>query len=98
MRGRTALYARRHLEQLVAIKRLQAEGLSLAEIQARLAGIAPKELRALARVPEAFDVPVSALRGEIAAARRAFWSDVPDATPSPVVEHQRARSLTSVPL
>jgi DNA-binding transcriptional MerR regulator len=38
MRGRTALYSRRHLLQLVAIKKLQANGLSLAEIQARLAG------------------------------------------------------------
>ncbi|MDQ3367993.1 MAG: MerR family transcriptional regulator, partial [Myxococcota bacterium] len=34
MRGRTALYDRRHLAQVVAIKRLQAMGRSLAEIQA----------------------------------------------------------------
>lgn len=34
MRGRTALYGRRHLAQVVAIKRLQAMGRSLAEIQA----------------------------------------------------------------
>src|SRR6478736_4958545 len=33
MRGRTALYGRRHLAQLVAIKRLQAVGKPLAEIQ-----------------------------------------------------------------
>lgn len=33
LRGRTALYGRRHLAQLVAIKRLQAEGRALAEIQ-----------------------------------------------------------------
>ncbi len=33
MRGRTALYAPRHLAQLVAIKRMQAVGKSLAEIQ-----------------------------------------------------------------
>src|SRR5262245_39472227 len=33
MRGRTALYGRRHLLQLVAIKRLQARGLSLSAIQ-----------------------------------------------------------------
>ena len=34
MRGRTALYGRRHLAQVVAIKRLQTTGSSLAEIQA----------------------------------------------------------------
>ena len=33
MRGRTALYGRRHLAQVVAIKRLQTMGRSLAEIQ-----------------------------------------------------------------
>src|SRR5436190_333812 len=34
MRGRTALYGSRHLAQVVAIKRLQGTGRSLAEIQA----------------------------------------------------------------
>lgn len=34
MRGRTALYDRRHLAQVVAIKRLQHAGRSLSEIQA----------------------------------------------------------------
>ena len=33
MRGRTALYGPRHLAQVVAIKRLQSAGRSLAEIQ-----------------------------------------------------------------
>jgi DNA-binding transcriptional MerR regulator len=51
MRGRTALYGRRHLLQLVAIKRLQAKGLSLAEIQARVTGQTDAVLRKLARVP-----------------------------------------------
>jgi hypothetical protein len=36
MRGRTALYGPRHLLQLVAIKRLQARGLSLAQVQEQL--------------------------------------------------------------
>src|ERR1700730_4103681 len=40
MRGRTALYGRRHLLQLVAIKRLQAAGRSLTEIQQHLLGLA----------------------------------------------------------
>src|SRR5690349_1305941 len=50
MRGRTALYGQRHLLQLVAIKRLQAEGLSLAEIQLRVTGQTDAVLRKLARV------------------------------------------------
>jgi DNA-binding transcriptional MerR regulator len=42
MDGRTALYDERHVRQLVAIKRLQAEGLSLAEIQRKLSGAPPE--------------------------------------------------------
>src|SRR6266700_394301 len=38
MRGRTALYGRRHLAQLVASKRLQAAGRSLTEVQEQLIG------------------------------------------------------------
>src|SRR4051812_2534903 len=53
MRGRTALYGRRHLLQLVAIKRLQARGLSLAELQEKLLGRTDRELAAIARVPAA---------------------------------------------
>ena len=37
-RGRTALYGPRHLLQLVAVKRLQAQGLPLVAIQRELAG------------------------------------------------------------
>src|SRR5271169_2293840 len=52
MRGRTALYGRRHLWQLVAIKRLQARGLALAEIQQRLLSLPDAALRQLAALPE----------------------------------------------
>ena len=34
MRGRTAIYGKRHLAQVIAIKRLQSAGHSLADIQA----------------------------------------------------------------
>jgi hypothetical protein len=51
MRGRTALYGPRHLLQLVAIKRLQAQGRSLAEIQADLTGATDLTLHRLAAVP-----------------------------------------------
>ena len=48
MRGRVAHYGERHLLQLVAVKRLQAQGLTLAEIQQRLAGATDATLRAAA--------------------------------------------------
>jgi DNA-binding transcriptional MerR regulator len=51
MRGRTALYAERHLLQLVAIKRRQADGRSLAEIQTELAGATDASLRSIAQLP-----------------------------------------------
>ena len=51
MRGRTAMYGRRHLLQLVSIKRLQSRGRTLAEIQAELAGATDRTLRAIAALP-----------------------------------------------
>src|SRR4051812_31055524 len=57
MRGRTALYNRRHLMQIVAIKRLQARGLSLAEIQRQLVGLPDAALSRLARLPADFEDP-----------------------------------------
>jgi len=57
-RGRTALYDRRHLAQIIAIKRLQASGLSLAEVQAQLAGLTPVELESVAKLPPAIPTPI----------------------------------------
>src|SRR6516164_8652821 len=51
MRGRTALYGERHLLQLVSIKRLQAKGLTLAEVQSRVVGQTDAVLRQLAKLP-----------------------------------------------
>jgi DNA-binding transcriptional MerR regulator len=62
-RGRVAQYGRRHLLQLVAVKRRQAEGRSLAEIQAELAGATDEALAAAARIPDiepGRDVPPAA--------------------------------------
>jgi DNA-binding transcriptional MerR regulator len=50
MRGRTALYGRRHLLQVVAIKRLQATGIPLAEVQERLAGATSSTLERIAEL------------------------------------------------
>src|SRR5258708_18660960 len=54
MRGRTALYGVRHVLQLAAVKRLQAQGLSLTEVQARLVGRTDAALPELAHPPAAF--------------------------------------------
>lgn len=82
-RGRTALYGPRHLRQLVAVKRRQAAGVALSDIQAELAGASPEELAELARVPgELLDGEPS---GQVAAsdprpapaAEAAFWKSQP---------------------
>ena len=52
MRGRTALYGPRHLQQLVAIKRRQAVGRSLSQIQGELSWVSDEALAELSRVPE----------------------------------------------
>jgi DNA-binding transcriptional MerR regulator len=84
LRGRTALYAQRHVLQLVAVKRLQAEGLSLAEIQARLTGLPDSKLRRLARVEVsavAAAPPQEASAAPAAdAPREDFWRAVPAET------------------
>jgi DNA-binding transcriptional MerR regulator len=49
--GRTAYYGQRHLMQLVCIKRLQAKGQSLAEIQGRLLNATSDDLARLAELP-----------------------------------------------
>jgi DNA-binding transcriptional MerR regulator len=53
LRGRTGFYGIRHLMQLVAIKRLQSEGWSLAEIQNRLLALSDEELEQIAQLPKA---------------------------------------------
>lgn len=51
MRGRTALYGRRHLLQLAAVKKLQSAGRTLAEIQEMLVGATDRRLAELAELP-----------------------------------------------
>lgn len=50
-RGRTALYGRRHLLQLAAVKKLQSAGRTLAEIQELLVGATDRQLVDLAGLP-----------------------------------------------
>ncbi|GGL04529.1 MerR family transcriptional regulator [Planomonospora parontospora] len=76
-RGRVALYGRRHLLQLIAVKRRQAEGRSIAEIQAELAGATDRTLEEIARLPASPDGD-PAPRG----ARPRFWTG-PSTPPAP---------------
>ena len=98
-RGRTALYGRRHLAQLVAIKRLQARGNTLSQIQTQLLGISPAQLERLANIPRSAGVSDEVAPGKARASRgtRSFWKEpVPVATEdSPVVPPV---SLLGVPL
>lgn len=50
-RGRVAFYGVAHLAELVAIKRLQANGLSLADVQSHLQGLDDDGVFALAALP-----------------------------------------------
>jgi DNA-binding transcriptional MerR regulator len=50
-RGRRAFYGRRHVAQVVAVKRLQAGGVSLTDIATRLAELSTEELEAVAGAP-----------------------------------------------
>jgi DNA-binding transcriptional MerR regulator len=112
-RGRTALYGLRHLRQLVAVKRLQARGLALAEIQARLIGLTDRALAGLAQLPANLETgePSSAkgtARPEEDRRGEAFWSQTPTAPPAEPVGAQQAgvggeearelRLLVGVPL
>src|SRR4051812_8393967 len=74
MRGRTALYGRRHLLQLVAIKHLQSRGLTLRQTQEKLLGLTDTDLRQLAQLPDAAPAAGAAPQPAEAEPRRAeFW-------------------------
>ena len=84
VRGRTAYYGRRHLLQIVAIKRLQATGESLAAVQQRLAGATTADLERIADLPAAprAVAPASAAPSP----PRPFWQTAP----APPLDFQRA--------
>lgn len=50
-RGKYMLYGARHLFQLLAIKKLQSQGLSLAQVQARLLGANDQEMAEFLEMP-----------------------------------------------
>jgi DNA-binding transcriptional MerR regulator len=83
MRGKIALYDRRHLLQLVAIKRLQAEGLTLAEIQRKLVAASTRTLEEVAQLPDGLADPLPPAGGVPVRVR--FWSDLPEVAAVPPV-------------
>jgi DNA-binding transcriptional MerR regulator len=97
MRGRTALYGPRHLLQLVAVKRRQAQGRRIAEIQQELAGAGDAALRAIADLPD--DLPAPVAEQPTRPAR--FWAERPAApqpAAAPAVDRTAPALLTGVPL
>jgi hypothetical protein len=87
--GRRALYSRRHLLQLLAIKQLQARGLDLAQVQAHLLGLTDDALATLARVsPALLDATMadatSSPNDPEPPSEPAFWMEQPvDLSPTP---------------
>ena len=96
MQGRTALYGPRHLLQIVAIKRLQAQGRSIAEIQAELVGATDKTLRRVADVADEFLEVTSDPSGESSEPVRPerFWAARPAAPRAPRADTGGADSVT----
>lgn len=51
-RGKSMYYGARHLFQLLSIKKLQSQGLSLAEVQSKLLGASDREMADFLEMPE----------------------------------------------
>ncbi len=85
MRGRTALYDRRHLAQVVAIKRMQSAGHSLADIQRLWPTMDDATLSRMSGVHVAprGNIGTAAAGGAVGAkpkqARKEFWKREPEA-------------------
>src|SRR5213594_2550703 len=103
LRGRTALYGRRHLLQLVAIKRLQADGRTLAEIQEHLVGLTNAALVRLARLPADLDQRSARRAGAARAPAKPcgadpFWKIEPAAVEPVTTAAREDHAPTGVPL
>jgi DNA-binding transcriptional MerR regulator len=91
-RGRTALYGPRHLLQLVAVKRLQAEGQPLVAIQQELAGATDTQLARVARLPAEPAPPVGARGAARGRASRRSRAAAPPAPDGPRLAAARSRA------
>jgi hypothetical protein len=82
-RGRTALYGPRHLLQAVAVKRRQALGHALAQIQQELTGATDATLGRLARVPARLLTPGATPPGDAPAPPPLVGTHPPAPTSAP---------------
>ncbi len=104
-RGRTALFTRRHVAQLAAIKKLQAAALPLTDIQQALAGRTDAELARAAGISlknlDSLIAAATAARSKANAARlTAALSPTLDAAPRPATafwKHRPADVSAAVP-
>ncbi len=90
MRGRTALYGPRHLAQIVAIKRMQSAGHSLADIQQMWSTLDDATLTRVTGV----ELPV---KQKAAPARRDFWKQEAAPLPAPAAKSAAAPTAPSAP-
>jgi DNA-binding transcriptional MerR regulator len=100
--GRAARYGMRHLWQLVAVKRLQAQGLPLVDIQHRLAGATDETLRQIADLPAVFRRPPTAPKRHEDSLHRAevrprFWATRPASESAREPGSNAAQPAQSVP-
>lgn len=90
--GRVAHYGRRHLLQVVAIKRRQAQGQSLAQIQAELVGASDEQLAAIACIPPsevAAEAAATPNESSESRSRGHFWRESAAIAPLPAVDTVR---------
>ncbi len=81
--GRTVWYGPRHLLQLLTIKHLQGEGMTLSQIQRATAGKTPEQLRRLLNLPDDFlgELHNSVTKPPSPRREAAFWAARPTASP-----------------
>ena len=89
MRGRTALYAARHLAQVVAIKRMQSAGKTLADIQALWPSLDDATLARMSGV----ELPTASRT-----ARAEFWKRAPASAPAPLAPPPARASAPTAPI
>jgi hypothetical protein len=83
--------------QLLAIKRLQAGGASLAEVQERLVGLTEAALARLAKLPP--DMELASATAEESPPRAPFWAAEPAAPPASFTPHaEPTPDIVGIPL
>ncbi|OBK28615.1 transcriptional regulator [Mycobacterium asiaticum] len=98
-KGRALMYGRTHLMRLVAIKRMQGQGLSLDEIAERLQAMSPAEVESLAAIPSdalPADLGDPDPAPEPARAAGSFWRTAPAVAQTPAAP--AVRNLQAVRL